>query len=136
MQKQPLLFALLCLLFLGAGTADNALGQGTAKTEETVIAALKAADGQRIADVLNDLVDLDLPQYRGTYSKAQAGKLITDFLGGKKFTDFKLLRKGQVAEKEQYTLAEIKSEGQTYRVYFVVKDKDGKGLVPVFRITR
>ncbi len=136
MQKQPLLIALLWLLFLGTLPAGFTMGQGIAKTEETVIAALKAGDGQRIADVLNDLVDLDLPHYRGTYSKAQAGKLIADFIGEKKFSDFKLLRKGQVAEKEQYTLAEIKSEGQTYRVYFVVKDKDGKGLVPLFRITK
>jgi hypothetical protein len=124
----------ISLIILLAAAAFAAPAQDAAKTEETVIAALKAGDGGPVGDCLNELCDLDLPGFRGTYSKAQAGKIIADLFSGKSFTGFRLLRQGQLADKEKYTLGEMKSGTQTWRVYFVVKDKNGKGVVPIFRV--
>lgn len=134
-KRMKVIFPILLLLLL-AGVAATASAQDVKKTEETVIGALKTGDGQAIADCLNELCDLDLPGYRGTYSKAQAGRIISDFLRDRSLAGFKMVRQGQVGAKEWYTMADMKSGSQTYRIYFVVKDKDGKGVVPLFRINK
>ena len=136
MREQFSIILRLCLLFFIAAIASPALAQDAIKTEETVIRALKTGDGQPIAGCLNDLCDLDLPQYKGTYSKAQAGKIIGDFFREHSFTGFRITRQGQLADKERYTIAEVKSGEHTYRIYFIVKDRSGKGVVPLFQVTR
>jgi hypothetical protein len=107
-QTIPLIFLLLLL----AGLTNRTSAQSAEKTEETVISALKAGDAQPIAGCLNDLCDLDLPQYKGTYSKAQAGRIISDFFRDAGLSGFKLLRQGQLGNKERYTMAEMKSGAQ------------------------
>ena len=134
-KRMKVIFQVLLLLLL-AGLTTTASAQDAKKTEGTVIGALKTGEGQIIADCLNDLCDLDLPGYRGTYSKAQAGRIISDFLRDHSLTGFKMVRQGQVAAREWYTMADMKSGSQTFRIYFVVKDKDGKGVVPLFRINK
>lgn len=126
----------IILLLLMTGIASTVSAQVADKTEETVISALKAGDAEPITGCLNDLCDLDVPEYRGTYSKAQAGRIITDFFRKHSLSGFKLIRQGQLGDKERYTLAEMKSGSLAYRIYFVVKEKDGKGVVPLFRIYR
>lgn len=114
---------------------NELVAQNAAKTQETVINALKAGKGDAISDCLNDLCDLDLPGYKGTYSKAQAGRIIRDFFGQHSVAGFKIIRQGVLGEKEQYTMAEMKSGPKAWKVYFVVKDKEGKGVVPLFHIS-
>lgn len=125
-----LLFLLLTAAFTPLLSAQN-----TARVRDNVIAALKASDGQTIANCLNDLCDLDLPGNRGTFSKAQAGRFIRDFMASHTLEGLKIIRQGTLAEKEEYTMGEVRSGQKTLKIYFVVKEKDGKGVVPLFHIT-
>lgn len=134
-KRMKVIFPVL-LLLMSAGLPATASAQDVKKTEEAVIGALKSGNGQIIAEYLNEMCDLDVPQYKGTYSKAQAGRIISDFLRDHSLSGFSMVRQGQVGAKEWYTMAEMKDGSQTFRIYFVVKDKDGKSVVPLFRINK
>ena len=133
MRYREHILAMLLLLF-AVPPAPAAMGQDAAKAKEKLVAAVKAGDGTAIGTYLNDLCDLDVPGYRGTYSKAQAGRIIRDFFGSHSVSSFRLIRQGTLAEQEQYVMAEMQSGKTTWKIYFVVKEKDGKGVVPVFHI--
>lgn len=128
-----LLTGIFLLLF--AGAVVPLAGQTVVKEQEMMIRSLKEGDGVTIGTLLNDVCDLELPEYRGTYSKAQAGKIVSDFFKNHPVSSFRIIRQGTLAEKEQYTLAEMKSKSKTWKIYFIIKGKDGKWVVPLFRIT-
>jgi hypothetical protein len=125
---------LLFLLLMPALTAFKAAAQNPVKAQENMIRALTAGDGEAIGDCFNDLVDLDIPGYKGTYSRAQAGRMVRDFFGQHSVAGFRIVRQGTLGEKEHYTMAELRSGQKTWKVYFVLKDKEGKGVVPLFHI--
>jgi hypothetical protein len=125
---------LLSVLLIPAALAPKLEAQNPAKVRETMVRALTAGDGEAVGDCLNDLVDLDVPGYKGTYSRAQAGRIVRDFFAQHSVTGFRIIREGVLGDKEQYTMAEMKSGTKTWKIYFVLKDKEGKGVVPLFHV--
>ena len=122
------------LMTLLACLAQPLSGQTPDKNREFLIEALRTGDGQAFGSYLNDLCDLELPRYKGTYSKAQAGRIVTEFFKDHPVSSFRIIREGELALKERYILSEMKSGTATYRIYFVLKEKEGKQVIPQVRI--
>ncbi len=99
-----------------------------------VTKALQNGSADVISGYLGKMVDLDLPGFQGTYSRSQAGKIISDFFADHKVKEFKVNRQDKTGDGGYYVVGHLVSGSTTYRVYLVVKEEGGSAVVPVFRI--
>ncbi len=104
-------------------------------------AALKAvtrAIGSGSADVISPYIsrmaDLEVPGFSGTYSKAQAGKILSDFFSAHKVNEFSVTKQDGTGDGGIYTIGLLKCGDKKYRVYFMIKEENGKPVIPVFKI--
>lgn len=124
----------LIFLILFGAAASQVRAQAADKTRETITTALSNGDTKTFNAFLNELCDLDLPGYKGTYSKAQAGKMLSVFFEEHPVSGLKIIREGTLGKSEQYLLTEMKSGTATWRIYCVLKERDGQKVIPLVRI--
>lgn len=117
------------LLFLGLMA-----GQGPEDTARQVTAALQGGNATEISKHFNTMIDLTLPGYDDSYSKAQAGQIVREFFSGQTVKSYKVTRQGTSPDGAQYTIGNLETSKQTYRVYFLIKKSGGQFLVHQFQI--
>jgi len=102
---------------------------GPDETAKLVSAALHAGNAAEVSKYFNTMVDLTLPGYDDTYSKAQAGQILKDFFSKNPVKGFKTTNQGSSSDGSRYTIGALDAGGKQYRVYFLVKSVNGQNLV-------
>ncbi|MEI7981508.1 MAG: DUF4783 domain-containing protein [Bacteroidota bacterium] len=98
-------------------------------TEKQVITAIQAGNAADVARFFNAMVDLTLPGYDDTYSKAQAGQILKEFFTKNLVKTFKVTNQGSSSDGSRYSIGSLDAGGKTYRVYFLIKSVNGQNLV-------
>ena len=105
------------------------------QVQQSILSSIRGNRGDEITKYLNTLTDFDIPGNRGTYSKPQGGRILEDFLTKNPVKECTVISTGTSADGGEYTVGNLKAGGETYRLYFVLKEVDGKWLIHIFKIT-
>jgi hypothetical protein len=132
MKKRVLFLIIITLSFLSP--PDLSAGSGPEETATQVIAALQNGNATEISKHFNAMVDLTLPGYDDSYSKAQAGQILKDFFTREPVKAVKVTRQGNSPDGSQYTIGTLETSKKSYRVYFLVKNSGGQSMVHQFQI--
>jgi hypothetical protein len=122
LQVKQILFLLPCIT-LSLAFADPEV------TEKAVIQAIKNGDASALIKLCNTIIDLRLPSIDGTYSKAQAGQILKDFLSRNPVKNFILQRQDKSEDGSPYTIAEMVAGSKKYRLFFLLMESKGIFLV-------
>ena len=107
---------------------------GPEETATQVAAAIQAGNAAEVAKYFNTMIDLTLPGYDDTYSKAQAGQILKDFFSQNPVKSFKVTRQGSSPDGSQYTIASLETGKKVFRVYFIIKTINGQNLVQQLQV--
>ncbi len=126
------ILSLLLALAPLAWAAENPSGLQAALKEVTK--AIGSGSSGAVAQYISRMADLDVPGYSGTYSKAQAGKILSDFFSAHKVNEFSVTKQDGTGDGGIYTIGMLKCGDEKFRVYFIMKEDNGKPVIPVFKI--
>ena len=116
-------FLLLTALFIHPARTCFA---GPEDTAAQVTAALLAGNAAEVSKHFSTMVDLTLPGFDDSYSKAQAGQILKDFFSQNPVKGFKVTRQGSSPDGSYFTIGSLETGKKTYRVYFIVKSAAGQ----------
>jgi hypothetical protein len=124
--RTRLLILLLPALILSSGFV---LPPAPEETAAKVAITLQTGNAQELAKYFNSMVDLTLPGYDDSYSKAQAGQIMKDFFSQNQVKGFKITRQGSSPDGSHYSIGSLETAKKIYRVYFLLKSVNGQDLV-------
>jgi len=132
MQKRTFLLNILLLptLLLMGFSAFS----GQEETANLVTSAIQSGNAQEVSKYFNAMVDLTVPGYDDTYSKAQAGQILKEFFSQNPVKTLKINKQGSSPDGSQYTIGSLETNKKTYRIYFLIKTVGGQNLVQQFQI--
>ena len=107
---------------------------GPEETATQVAAAIQAGNAADLAKNFNAMIDLTLPGYDDSYSKAQAGLILKDFFTQNPVKSFKVTRQGSSPDGSQYTIGSLETGKKVFRVYFIIKSVSGQFLVQQLQV--
>jgi hypothetical protein len=127
-------FNLTVFVFLGVFCSGFKAFSGPEETANQVTAALQAGNAMELAKNFNAMVDLTLPGYDDSYSKAQAGQILKDFFTQNPVKSFKVTRQGSSPDGSQYTIGSLEAGKKIFRIYFIIKSVSGQFLVQQLQV--
>ena len=95
--------------------------------------AFKAGNASELAKYMNSTVELLLLDNEDFYKKNVAESILQEFFGANKIKDFNLRHQG-ARNDAQYAIGTLETENGNYRVYFLLKNIEGKQLIHQIRI--
>lgn len=107
---------------------------GQEETAGQVVAAIQAGNAQEVSKNFNSMIDLTVPGYDDTYSKAQAGQILKEFFTQIAVKGFKVSKQGASPDGSHYTIGSLETAKKTYRIYFLIKSVGGQYLVQQFQV--
>lgn len=100
---------------------------------DNINTALKSGDTAALKKYMNSTVELVILDKENIYSKIQAEQVLKQFFSKHKPLVFEVLHHGS-NDNSQYYIGSLKTEKETYRIYYLLKTKDKKTLIYQLRI--
>lgn len=122
---------ILFMLITLAPLAAHAQG----KVPESVNLAFKAGNAEALAAYFNDNVELVILDQEDVYSRKQAEQIMRKFFAEHRPVAFKVIF-GSGKEVSRYAIGSLETQQGTFRVYLLIKDREGKPLIHLLRIDR
>jgi hypothetical protein len=132
--KTSLSFIVMVILLTAMNLPATAPGPDD-QVRQAVLASVRNGNAGEITKYMNTLVDFDIPGNRGTFSKSQGGRVLGDFFSKNPVSECTVISSGNSSDGGAYTVGNLKAGGKSYRLYFVLKEVDGKWLIHIFKIT-
>mgnify|MGYP002079185367 FL=1 len=107
---------------------------GPEETTTQVATAIQAGNAAEVARHFNAMIDLTLPGYDDTYSKAQASQILKDFFTQNPVKSFKITRQGSSPDGSQYAIGSLETGKKIFRVYFIIKTVGGQNLLQQLQV--
>ena len=122
MFRPAALFFFLCMLMTGHATAQVDPSQG-------IISAIRNGNSAEVGTHFNDMVDLNIPGFKDSYSKTQAERIIRDFFSNNQVSDVSVSREGSSPDGSKYTIGSLNAGGKRYRLFFLLRKNKGEYLI-------
>lgn len=108
--------------------------QAQSSVPDAVVAATRSNDSRALASYFNDKIELIIPGKSGVFSSAQAEQVMKNFFASNPAGDFKIIHQG-VRDNSSFAIGKYTSRnGESFRVYFLVKESGGGVLIHQLRI--
>jgi hypothetical protein len=133
MKKRNLFLHSILITCFFAINLQSAKG-GPEETATQVINAIQTGNAAEAGKHFNSMIDLTIPGYDDSYSKAQASQILKEFFQNQPVKNIRVTRQGNSPDGSQYTLGTLETAKKTYRVYFLIKMVGGQYLVHQFQI--
>jgi hypothetical protein len=130
-KRRIFFYSIIAVMFAAIGSYA---GTGPEETAAQVVTAVQSGNGVEVARYFNAMVDLTLPGYDDSYSKAQAGQILKEFFTQQPVKSLKVTRQGNSPDGSQYTIGTLETSKKSYRIYFLIKATGGQYLVQQFQI--
>lgn len=124
-------FVIPMLMFL-FGSA-NLAAQEQAMVPAGISMAIKAGNASELTKYMNSTVELLLLDKEDFYNKNVAETILSDFFATHKTKEFTVRHQG-ARNDAQYAIGTLTTENGNYRVYFLLKNSEGKQLIHQIRI--
>lgn len=99
---------------------------------DDVVSALRAGNASQLAALLDDQVELTLPDKSDSYSKAQAAQILRDFFSTNGVRGFDLKHKGD-APGGHFCIGTLQTRAGPFRTNVFMKEKKGKEVIRELR---
>jgi hypothetical protein len=120
------------LLLIPGSLSSNEIQEGV-PTEISM--AFKAGNAEIIAEYLNSTVELVMPDREDFYKKVVAEGILKEFFSSNRTIDFVIKHQGGRSDA-RYAIGDLRTSAGTYRIYFLMKNVDGKPLIHQLRIEK
>lgn len=129
-----MLLVLLAIQMIIIGFAANSLSAQHVQTVKKITVALHNGNATSLAVHFNSTIDLRIPGNEGTYSRKQAEMMVKVFFEKQPPQSFILEHQGTSNDGSTYLIGLHKTKpGKKYRVYVLIKDRAGEGLIQQLR---
>lgn len=105
-----------------------------AKDLDGVIAALNTGNAAGLSRYVDDKVEINLPDKKGTYNATQSTAVLKDFFAANSVRSFKVLHKGDKGEK-QFCIGVLSTLSGNYRTQVLMQSKDGRTYIKLLSFT-
>ncbi|GET26870.1 DUF4783 domain-containing protein [Prolixibacter sp. NT017] len=106
-----------------------------AQMPDQIIIGLSSGNAKKLAAYFNDNVELVILNRENVCSQAQAEQILKDFFAKNKPNQFRVIHQGG-KEDARYAIGSLETDKETFRVYFLLKNKDNKPLIHQLRIEK
>lgn len=109
----------------------------TAKSQipDEIILSLKSGNARVLSDYFNQNVELVVLENDNVYSKAQAEQIVNNFFASYKPEGFTVIHNGG-KEGAKYVIGNLTTNKGKFRVYFLLKQNQGKDYIHQLRIEK
>jgi len=102
---------------------------------ENILSSIKNSDAEKLSEYFDSNIDLKILEKENIFSKAQAKILVRDFFAGHKVTSVTVNHEGG-PDNARFAICNLSTTQGSFRLYFLLKTKDGQPLIQKFRIER
>ncbi|MCD6355202.1 MAG: DUF4783 domain-containing protein [Prolixibacteraceae bacterium] len=120
------------LFFFGLLIATQAT---QAQIPDDIILSLKAGNSKTLSNYFNQNVELVVLDNDNVYSKAQAQQIVGNFFSKFHPVGFSVIHTGG-KEGAKYAIGNLKTSNGNFRVYFLLKQNQGKAYIHQLRIEK
>ncbi len=129
MKKILYILGLTCFISASGGSLDAQTG----KIPEDIVLSFRAGNAEELSKFFHNNVELIILKEEDVYSRSQAEQIIRKFFAGHKPEAFKIIFEGG-KENSRYAIGSLQSGELTYRVYILLKTKEGSPYIHQLRI--
>jgi hypothetical protein len=130
----PVIKKILFTIFLISGILAAAV-QSQAQIPNEILLSLKSGNAKVLSRYFNQNVDLVVLDDQNVYSKAQAQQIVGNFFSSNPPESFSVVHDSG-KEGAKYVIGTLKTINGSFRVYFLLKQNDGKEYIHQLRIEK
>lgn len=102
---------------------------------DQIILSLKTGNARALSDYFNQNVELVVLDNDNVYSKAQAQQIVNNFFSNNEPEGFNVIHQGG-KEGAKYVIGNLVTKNGKFRVYFLLKQNQGKDYIHQLRIEK
>lgn len=111
---------IVSILVFALSTAFTRVGEF-----DEISLAMKLADAKELARFMNSSIELTLLDEQGSFSKAQAERVIKAFFDKKIVKSFEMIHTGYASGSTLFAIGILRTENGNFRTYFFAKEFAG-----------
>ena len=121
-------------LFFVFGILTTSLNASDQIPDE-IILSLQTGNAKVLSNYFNDNVELVVLDNDNVYSKAQAKQIVSNFFSNFTPESFSVIHQGG-KEGSKYVIGNLKTNNGSFRIYFLLKNSNGKDYIHQLRIEK
>ena len=122
------------VLFFVSGFLFSSLNS-SAQIPDEIILSLQTGNAKVLSGYFNDNVELVVLDNDNVYSKAQAKQIVSNFFNSFTPESFNVIHQGG-KEGSKYVIGNLKTNNGNFRIYFLLKNRNGKDYIHQLRIEK
>ena len=122
----------LLLLFFGLFII---IPQSFAQIPEDIVLSIQSGNDEILAKYFNQNVELVVQTHDDVFSKSQAQQIVAEFFKANKPKQFSIIHQGG-KDGARYAIGSLVTSTGTFRVYFLLKNKDNNSYIHQLRIEK
>lgn len=100
-----------------------------------IVLSIQKGNDEMLSTYFNQNVELVVENHDDVFSKAQAKQIVAEFFKANKPKQFSIIHQGG-KDGARYAIGSLVTSGGTFRVYFLLKNKDDKAYIHQLRIEK
>jgi hypothetical protein len=109
------------------------VGQG--QIPDGIVTSIQNGNAAGLAEFFNENVELVVQTHDDVYSKSQAQQIVAEFFKVNKPKQFSIIHQGG-KDGARYAIGSLTTNAGTFRVYFLLKNKDNISYIHQLRIEK
>lgn len=106
-----------------------------AQIPDEIVTSIQNGDDASLASYFNENVELVVQTHDDVYSKSQAQQIVAEFFKSNKPKQFSIIHQGG-KDGARYAIGSLVTNTGTFRVYFLLKNKDNNSYIHQLRIEK
>lgn len=106
-----------------------------AQIPDEIIGSIQSGNASGLAAYFNENVELVVLTHDDVYSKSQAQQIVAEFFKANKPKQFSIIHQGG-KDGARYAIGSLTTNTGTFRVYFLLKNKDNNSYIHQLRIEK
>lgn len=125
--KFKVIFLFFCLFV--------AVSQSFSQIPDEIVLSIQNGNDEKLATYFNENVELVVQNHDDVFSKAQAKQIVAEFFKANKPKQFSIIHQGG-KDGARYAIGSLVTGNGTFRVYFLVKNKENNPYIHQLRIEK
>ena len=106
-----------------------------AQIPDEIVGSIQSGNAAGLAAYFNENVELVVLTHDDVYSKSQAQQIVAEFFKANKPKQFSIIHQGG-KDGARYAIGSLTTNTGTFRVYFLLKNKDSNSYIHQLRIEK